>query len=441
MRHLRTFYILTLTQVFSLIGSMMTSVAVGIMVFNDTGDSTPLLLASFFAALPLMVGGSFAGVLVDRWKRRHVLIASDAGQAVGTLLLLLSFLSGRFQLWHLYVVSFAQGLLGMLQRPAMEASVTMLVPEGHRDRANAIRQITGPAAGMIAPVITGFIYVAVGVTGVMVIDLITFVVAIAVVRLVHIPQPRQTEEGRAAQGSIWQEMWGGFQFLWARRVLFYLMIYAAFLNFLLSGPINLTTPYIITLTGSETTLGVLLGAMNLGIVLGGIVMGVWGGTRPRVHGIMIGLLFRAFWLFTYGMARTPFTLGLGLFFVFFTNALVDASLMSMMQSKIPPDMQGRVFALLFQMMYIANPLSLFLTGPLVDRVLEPAVGGPGWEIVAPLVGSQPGSGMGLLMVIAGGIIFVFTLIIYAWPRTRSVESDLSDYAIENEPSAQATAAD
>lgn len=428
MRRLRTFYILTITQVFSLIGSMMTNIAVGIKVFDDTGDSTPLLLASFFAALPLIVGGSLAGVLVDRWKRRHILMASDAGQAIGTLLLLLSFFSGRFQLWHLYIVSFAQGLLGMLQRPAMEASVTMLVPKGHRDRANAIRQITGPAAGMIAPVITGLIYVTVGVTGAMTIDLITFAVAIAVVCLVHIPQPRQTEEGQAAQGSLWQEMWGGFQFLWARRVLFYLMIYAAALNFLLSGPINLTTPYIITLTGSETILGVLLGAMNLGIVLGGVMMGVWGGTRPRIHGIMIGLLFRAFWLSIYGMTRTPFTLGVSLFFVFFTNALVDASFMSMMQSKIPPDMQGRVFALLFQMMFIANPLSLLLTGPLVDRVLEPAVGRPGWEIVAPLVGSQPGSGMGLLMVMAGGTIFVITLMVYASPRTRSAESDLPDYA-------------
>ena len=143
---------------------------------------------------------------------------------------------------------------------------------------------------------------------------------------------------------------------------------------------------------------------------------------------MIGLLFRAFWLFVYGLARTPSTLGLALFFVFFTNVLVDASFMSVMQLKIPPDMQGRVFALLFQMMYIANPLSLLLTGPLVDRLLEPAVGGPRWEIVAPLVGSQPGSGMGLLMLIAGAIMFMVTLIAYASPRVRSAESDLPDHA-------------
>lgn len=423
----RTFYTLTITQVFSLIGSLMTGVAVGIWVFNETGDSTPLMLASFFNALPLMAGGSVAGVLADRWKRRHILIASDAGQAAGTFLLWLSFLSGSFQLWHLYAVSLWQGLLGMLQRPAMEASVTMLVPENHRDRANAIRQMAGPTAGVIAPVVTGFIYAAVGVAGVMAIDLLTFAVAIAVVCLVQIPQPAQTAEGRAAQGSLWAEMQGGFRFLWARRVLFYTMIYAAFLNFLLAGPMRLTTPYIITLTGSEQMLGVLLGILNLGIVTGGVVMSVWGGTRPRVHGIMVGLLVRSFFLMMYGVARTPPALGVALFFVFFTNPLVDASLMSLMQLKVPPDMQGRVFALLFQMMYIANPLSLLLTGPLVDHALEPAVGGPGWEVVAPLVGSRPGSGMGLLLVIAGGVLFALTLAVYAHPKLRSLERDLPDY--------------
>jgi DHA3 family macrolide efflux protein-like MFS transporter len=429
LRHLRTFYILTITQVLSLIGSAMTHVAIGIRVFEDLGDSTPLLLASFFAALPLMVGGSFAGVLVDRWPRRRVLIASDAGQAIATLLLLVSFASGQFQLWHLYALAFVQGLLGMVQRPAMDASVTMLVPEDHRDRANAIRQITGPMAGMIAPVITGFVYAWIDVTGVMAVDLVTFVVAIAVVGVVYIPQPRRTREGRSVQGSVWRELRGGLQFLWQRRVLLNLMVYAGLLNFMLSGPISLTTPYVLTLTGSEQMLGVLLGAMNLGIVAGGVAMGVWGGTRPRIHGIMIGLLFRAAWLLAYGIVRAPLGLGLALFSVFFTNALVDASNMSILQTKVPPDMQGRVFSLLFQMMYIANPLSLLLTGPLVDRILEPAVGEPGWQVVASLVGSEPGSGMGLLMVIAGAAIFLLTAVVYVLPKTRSVERDLPDYAV------------
>ncbi|MBZ0299149.1 MAG: MFS transporter, partial [Anaerolineae bacterium] len=361
-RHLRTFYTLTVTQVLSLIGSMMTGVAVGIWVFNETGDSTPVLLTSFFAALPLMLGGSLAGVFADRWPRRLILILSDTGQAVGTLLLLLSFASSHFELWHLYAVSLLQGVLAMFQRPAMEASVTMLVPEGHRDRANAIRQLVGPTAGLIAPVVAGFLFTIIGVTGVMLIDLATFAVAVAVLLVVEIPQPQRSSIGAAASGSVWREMRGGFDFVWTHRILFLMMLYAAFLNFLIAGPMRLTTPYILTLTGSEEILGILLGVLNLGIAVGGIAMSVWGGTRPRIHGIMIGLLVRSAFIILLGLARTPVMLGITLFFVYFTNPLVDASMMSMLQLKIPPDMQGRVFALLYQMMFFANPLSLLLTG-------------------------------------------------------------------------------
>jgi MFS family permease len=441
MSGLRIFYVLTVTQVLSLVGSRMTGIAVGIRIFGDTGAAAPVLLTSFFSALPMMVGGGFAGTLVDRWERRIVLIVSDVGQALGTALLLLSFVSGRFQLWHLYTLALLQGLLAMFQQPAMEASVTMLVPEGHRDRANTIRQMSGPAAGVLAPVVTGLVYAAVGVNGVIAVDLLTCVVAVTAACLVRIPRPRLTAEGRAATGSIWREMLAGGRFVWQRRILFYLMLYAALINFLLAGPISLTTPYVLTLTGSEEKLGILLAIMNAGMLVGGIGMGIWGGTRPRIHGIMLGLLFRASWLAIYGVVRQPVALGLALFFVFSTNALVDASFMSILQLKVPADMQGRVFALLFQMMYVANPLSLLLTGLLVDRVLTPAVGTPGWAIVTPLVGSGSGSGMGLVLLFAGTLMFAATLAVYAWPRTRRVERELPDYVpLDQAMVAQAPAA-
>ncbi len=425
--NIRSFYLITLTQVLSLIGSHMTGIALGIRIFNDTGNSTPLLLASFFGSLPLMCGGSFAGVLVDRWNRRTVLIITDIVAGFGTLMLLISFQTGSFQIWHLYLVSLLCGSMGMFQRPAMEASVTMMVPENHRDRANALRQITGPAAGMIAPVITGFIYIFTGVTGIMLIDLVTCFVAVFVISLIRIPQPKRTEEGNSSSGTVMKEFRGGIQFLLHRRVLIVLMVMSSVINFFLYGPMNLFTPYILTLTGSEKLLGLLLGFMNGGFVLGGILVSIFGGTRPRIHGIMIGLLIRAAVMVLVGFSRTPVMLGISLFFLFFAEPLIDASNMSLWQSKIPPDMQGRVFSILYQLMYIATPLSLALTGPLVDNYLEPAVGTKGWAFIAPLVGNQPGSGMGLLMIISGILMFLMTAIMYAWPKTRSLEIDLPDY--------------
>jgi Histidine kinase-, DNA gyrase B-, and HSP90-like ATPase len=99
---------------------------------------------------------------------------------------------------------------------------------------------------------------------------------------------------------------------------------------------------------------------------------------------------------------------------------------STLQLKAPPALQDRAFALLFQLMYLATPLSLLATGVLVDNVLEPAVGTPAWEAVAPLVGSAPGSGMGLLMLVAGALMFVITALVYAHPATRGLERELPD---------------
>jgi hypothetical protein len=79
-----------------------------------------------------------------------------------------------------------------------------------------------------------------------------------------------------------------------------------------------------------------------------------------------------------------------------------------------------------------------VTGPLVDRVLEPAAGSPAWAAVAPLVGAAPGSGMGLLMVIAGALMFVVTALVYAHPATRRVEQELPDLGVAHHQQEPAT---
>lgn len=338
---MRTFYTLILTQVFSLIGSQISGLAISIWVYNQTGSATPLALVSFFFIIPQVVAASFSGVLADRWDRRYVMMLSDAGQAFGTLLLLISFASGSFELWHLYAVTFIQSVFGVFQGPAFQASVTMLVPDDKRDSANAIQQMTGPIAGIIAPATAGIIYALVGVTGAIVIDLVTFLVAVLVVYLVRIPRPEQTSEGRALNGMIWKQMFDGFRYLWQRQTLFWLLVFNSLINFLLGGVITLQTPYILARTGDEATLGLLLGAFNLGALAGGIIMGVWGGTRPRIHTILPAVILSSVFLGLAGAAQTPLALGVTFFMFMFALPFANASSMSMLQAKIAPDVQGR----------------------------------------------------------------------------------------------------
>ncbi len=426
---MRTFYTLILSQAFSLIGSRISGLAISMWVFAQTGNATPLTLVAFFQILPTVLASTLSGLLADRWNRRYVMALADAGQAVGTVLLLISFSSGNFQLWHLYAISLFQSLFGVFQGPAFQASVTLLVPDEQRDRANAIQQISGPAAGIIAPALAGFIYALVGITGAIVIDLLTFLVAVSVVLVVPIPQPEQSDEGRALKTSLWKEALGGLYFLLERRGLFFNFLYISIVNFLVAGAMALSTPYILARTNSQTTLGIILAVFNISAIAGAVVMGAWGGTRPRIHTIMIGVILGGSLLALVGMSQTGLALGITMLCFMFPLPFVNASFMSLMQAKVPADVQGRVFALGDQISMLLLPLAYLLVGPLADNVFEPAVGQPGWEAVAPLVGSGPGAGMGLILFLAGVLTAIISLIVYAVPAIRHLEANLPDYNV------------
>lgn len=425
--HLWTFYTLILTQALSLIGSHISSLALGIWVFNQTGNATPLALVSFFAVIPSVLASSISGALADRWDRRYMMALADAGQAAGTILLLLSFLTGSFQLWHLYTVTFVGAIFGVFQQPAFQASVTMLIPDEQRDRANAIQQLTGPVAGMIAPAIAGFTFALIGVVGSIIIDLATFLISVAVLLQVDIPRPAQTEEGEAMQGSIWQESLGGVRYLWSHRVLFILMLFTAVINFLVVGVMTLLTPYVLSRTGSEVTLGVVLSLFNLGAIVGAIVIGIWGGTRPRIHTMMPALIAVGVFLTLFGTAQSPLTLAVAALLLMLPLPMIEAPFVSMMQAKVPPDLQGRVFAVTRQISMLLTPIAYLLVGPLADRVFEPAIVRRGWPVIAPVVGAGAGSGMGLMILLSGAVTATLTVVMYAHPAVRNLEANLPDY--------------
>lgn len=425
---IRTFYLLLATQTLSLIGSQMTSLALGIQVFNDTGAVLPLAILQIAYAVPMIITVGFAGVVADKWNRRWILIISDVGQAVGTILLLLSFTSGQFQLWHLYAIAFIQAVFGIFQYPAFQASVTMLVPDDHRDRANAIQQITNPAAGIIAPAIAGILFTVIGITGIIFVDLITFGVAILVIIFIHLPQP-EPSHATDARPSIWHEVTMGFRILCERRILFYLIMSIMGVNFLWNIYSTLQTPYILTTTGSEALLGILLSISSGGFMVGGLFMSIWKIQGSRMPVLLSAIVAIGACMLLFGLARSPIMMGIMIFFFYIPHPIVNTLLTSILQVKTPPDMQGRVFATVTQLAILTAPVALLFGAIITDYVIEPAVEQGGWSSVAPLVGSEAGSGMRLIIAGCGAIYALAGLGLYKWSRMRLLEDELPDIVI------------
>jgi MFS family permease len=409
----------------------MTSIGVGIWVFTQTGRTTPLLLTSFFNELPGMLAGSLAGVVVDRWDRRRVMILADLGQALGSVLLMLSFLSGYFEVWHLYAVAFLQGVFSAIQGPAERAATTMLVDETYRERANGLKETSFPLAGVLAPVLAGLLYIAVGIAGIILIDLATFLLAVIVLMFIHIPHPEPSEHGLAALGGFWKEALGALRYVTSRRPLWTFMLFTAFITFMLNGPLDLTLPYLILLTHSERIAGGVIGITSLGAFAGAALIAAWGGTRPRMKTIVACWLLTGLMFLFFGILRTPASISVVLFVLFMNLPIAQTMYISILQVKSPPDLQGRIFALNDQLGFIGSTASFALTGYLVDHIINPSVGTRAWEMFQPLVGRDAGAGIGLVQVVTGAIILVTTLFVFVSRRIRELEAYLPDYESVN----------
>lgn len=422
---IRLFYALLITQTISLIGSSMTSIALGIWIFQDTGEATPLLLVSFFTFLPRLLAASLAGVLADRWDRRYVMAIADAGQAVGTVVLLVSFASGEFQVWHLYIVQVIQSTFAIFQMPAFQASVTMLIPDKHRTRANALQLVTGPVAGVIAPAFTGAAYGLFNVTGIIAFDLLTFLFSMLVLFIVRIPRPPVVSTGK--RESLWREAWAGFQFVWERKPLLMIFVFTGSTNFFLASMITLNTPYVLSRTNNEATLGSLLSVYSLGSLVGTLLMAITGGFKKRVWTMMPGAIVAGAAWAIYGTLETPMLMAVPLFIAAMFPPINNVSIISTLQIKVPPELQGRVFAAISQISMTLIPLSYLVMGPLADSVFEPMVGTSAWKHFETTFGTGEGAGMGLMLLIGGLSMMLISSVIFSFSFVRNLETLLPDY--------------
>lgn len=425
----RVFYALAAAQTISQIGSNMSFLAVGIYLYQQTGQATPLALLSLFMLLPHIIASGVAGVWADRYDRRALMIIGDTGAALGSLALAISVGSGSFQPWHVYAAALWQAFFSSIQRPAFEASISQLVPDAQRHRANAVLQMSRPTALLISSALTGVLYVAIGVIGVFLIDLVSFLAAVATTSLVRIPAPPRAEGVTRAGGSMLNEWSAGLRFLWSRRPLFIITVFGALFGFFISSAYALTTPYVLARTGSEITLGVLTAILSVGGIVGAIAIGAWGGFKRRIDTIISATILVLIATVLFGTNQPALSMGAALFIAMMGVTGANTLLMTLLQAKVPGDMQGRVFAIFTQLSLVLTPVGYLLIGPLADGVFTPLASSPEWAGGVPgiLFGAGAAGGMGGLFAISAGLALIVTLITYALPSVRRMEATLPTY--------------
>ncbi|MEW6181390.1 MAG: MFS transporter [Chloroflexota bacterium] len=426
---MKAFLVIWIGQFISILASGMTGFAFSIWLYQQTESATAMGLMQVFYITPFLLMSPLAGVMVDRYSRKLMMMISDITASIGTLFILVLYLTGELQFWHLYIAAALNGIGNTFQWPAYSAAISLIVPKEQLGRVNGMMSLMEAGPGILAPLAAGFFLPLIGIQGILLLDVATFLFAILTLMYVIIPQPQATEEGERSRGSFLKEALFGFEYIFKRPSLLGLQLIFLAANLFSGIGFTLLAPMILAKTSQNSLIfGSVQSAMAAGSVGGGIIMSIWGGFKRRVHGVLLGWI-----LLGTGMMVMGFGSGISIWifaaiFINLFSPLINSSNQAIWQSKVHPDLQGRVFSSRRLIAWLTTPISPIIAGTLADFVFEPLFRTPtGWiKVFSDLTGSGPGTGMGFLMVLCGLGAMLVGFSGYLFHPVREAETLLKD---------------
>ena len=428
---MKGFIVIWFGQFISLVGSAMTGFAIPIYIFGETQRVRELALLGLAFMLPLILFSPIAGTIVDRNKRKKMMILSDLAAGVTTIVVLILVRTGTLQVWHLYITNAINGAFQTLQWPAYSAAISVMIPKEQYGRANGLVMLAESGSNIFAPIMAGALLGFIGLQGILFIDIVTFLFAVGTLLFIFVPDPPRTKEGQAGQGSFWSETTYGFKYILQRPSLLGLQLVFFTGNFFSTLAFTAMAAMILYRTNQNAQIFAWVASAGaVGGVLGGLLMSAWGGPKKRVHGVLAGwFLSGLFGMILLGVGRIWFVWAAAAFAGNMLIPLINGSNQAIWQAKVAPDVQGRVFSVRRLIAWAVVPLANLLVIPMTDGWLEPAMreGGSLVNAFNWLVGSGPGAGIGLLFVVTGVIAALVGLSGYLFPVIRNAEILLPDH--------------
>lgn len=430
---MRTFLLIWIGEVASVTGSGLTAFALGLWIYEKTGSVSQFTITLLAYMIPHMLVTPFAGVLADRWNRKLIIILGDAGAGVGSLIIFLLAAGNTLQVWHIYAIVVLSSAAGSLQWPAYTATISQIVPKEHLGRASAMSQAGQALSELLSPLIAGSLYVmsSVGLRGILFIDFATF--AFSTFTLIIAPIPpykRHDEPADDTPHTVWRDLRAAWHYITRHPGLRWLLVAYATLHFLSDFIYPLTQPLLFETT-TPARAGTAMSIMAVGMFIGIGIMTFGGGPQRRIRGILLPAIASSLAIACAGLRPSlPLIIAAG-FAYFALQPIIEGSDRALWQTKIAADVQGRVFALQSMLASALSPIALLLTGPLTDYVFEPALrpGGALADSVGQIIGTGPGRGMALFIIIIGLLSALVALLAYLHPRIRLIDTEIPDAEI------------
>ena len=367
----RTFFIFWISQASSLLGSSLVQFALVWWITQTTGSASILAAASTIAVLPEILISPFAGAIIDRTNRKKMMILADTAIAAITIVLAIFFLLDIIEIWHIYVIMFVRSAGSAFHYPAEQASISLMVPGKQLSRIAGLNQAMQGGINIAAPALGALTLELLGVQGTLIIDVITAALAIVLLMVIHIPQPKQiSKNAQITLASLWKDMLAGFHYITQWKGMFAITLIAMGFKFALSPAFSLM-PLLVSkhFNGSASQYALTESLGGIGLVLGGILLGIWGGFKKRIYTIWFGLTVLGLcMLFISFLLPSQFTAFLfAMFILGLMIPLIDGPFTAILQANVEPDFQGRVMTIVSSLLWITTPLGLSIAGPVSDH--------------------------------------------------------------------------
>jgi MFS family permease len=390
-------------QTISVFGSQMAAFAISIWIYHETGSVLQFGAVIAAQLLPAVIFAPLSGVMVDRYRRKNVMIASEVALIAVSLLIYAVISAGKLTPTTILVFFPLMGLFGSVHQIAYASSIPLLVPRAAYGRANGYVQVGINGSAAVVPLISVIVLEGLGLGAVILLNVATYVVA--VVSLMFAKFADIPERARAATGSGLKQLLSqqsfGVRYIWSHRTLLVLVVFMGAVSFLSGMVLVLFRPMILS-TESATVLGWLVTIAGIGGLAGAVVAATVSRRSEKVHTLLVASAVSGLSMVWCGLS-TNLVLLAALVFVFsFSAPFILVAAQTLMQTITPTEIQGRVFASRAALAGIALITAVIFSPMLAENLFGPWMReGHMLAPVADLLDAGKSAGMRVVFILAG----------------------------------------
>lgn len=355
----------------SLVGNVLSAIAIPWFVLQTTGSATQTGITGFFTVLPVVLAGFFGGTLVDRLGYKRTSIIADIASGVTTALIPLLYFTVGLEFWQLMVLVFLGALLDAPGSTARNALLPELAQMAQMpiERATSLLHIIERGARLVGAPLGGLLIALMGTENVLWLDAASFFVSAAIIGLtIHIHQPAQQQEEQP-RGRYFDELRDGLRFIYNDKLMLAIVIMIMATNFLDAVYGGVVQPvFVKQVYGEALNLGLLIAANGGGAVLGALIFSAIGPRLPRHAVFVFGFVLTSLRFFLFA-SFPPFWLAVaGNFLASMGAGPLNPILGAVEFERIPRTMRGRVGGAISAGAWSAMPLGMLLGGVLTEQI-------------------------------------------------------------------------